>query len=58
MDEAHVEHAIRFIENESLDLIDGDIALLHQVEQSPWRGDQNVGGLLEFSDLRYCGNST
>ena len=37
MDEAHIEHAIRFIEYKNLDRIQADEALLDQIEQ-PARG--------------------
>ena len=41
-DEAHVEHAIGFVEDENLDCREIDGTLLHVVEQAPRGRDQNV----------------
>ena len=42
LDEAHVEHAVGFVEHEELDVAELDVALAHQVEQAARRGDQDV----------------
>ena len=42
VDEAHVEHAIGFVEHEDLDAVEIDVALLHEVEQAAGRGDEDV----------------
>ena len=42
-DEAHVEHAIRFVEHQDLHLRQIDRALLRVIEQPARRCDQDVG---------------
>ena len=49
--EAHVEHAVGFIEDEVLDGAERDRALFHEIEQSARRGDQHVGAGLELRFL-------
>ena len=51
-DEAHVEHPVRLVEHENLDVRQVDGALLVMVEQTARRGDQNVDAALELRDLR------
>ena len=51
-DEAHVEHAVGFVQHQDFDLREIDGALLHVVEQAARRGDQNVDALLQQLDLR------
>ncbi len=51
-DEAHVEHAISFIENENLDTGQIDRTLLDVVEQAPRRSDQNIDAAAQVGDLR------
>ena len=41
-DEAHVEHAVRFVEHQDLDARQIDGALLRVIEQAAGRRDQNV----------------
>ena len=50
-DEAHVEHAVRLVENEDRNLVEIHMALSEEVEETPRRGDQNVDALLECLDL-------
>jgi hypothetical protein len=51
LDEAHVEHAIGFVEHEEADMSETGMALLHQVEQAARRGDQDVDAAIERLDL-------
>ncbi len=51
-DEAHVEHAVGFVEDQRLDLAEVDALLLDVVEQAARRGDQHLDAALELGDLR------
>ena len=51
MDKAHVEHGVRLIQNEVLELSEVDVALIDEVKQSPWRGHNNVYAAFERSHL-------
>ena len=42
VDEAHVEHAVGFVEHEDFDLVEAHGALTAQVEQAAGRGDEHV----------------
>jgi hypothetical protein len=42
VDEAHVEHAIGFVEHQDLDAGQVHVLLLVQVEQAARRGDQHI----------------
>ena len=42
MNEAHVEHAIGFIEDKDAHLVEMDVPLAHQVEQSAGRCHQDI----------------
>ena len=42
VDKAHVEHPVGLVEDQHLDVGQIDEALLHEVEQPPGRGDQDV----------------
>ena len=46
-DEAHVEHAVGFVDHQDLDVVQQDAAALDVVEQPARRGDQHVGAALE-----------
>jgi hypothetical protein len=46
-DEAHVEHAIGFVDHQHLDVVQQHLAALEVVEQPARRGDQHVDALLE-----------
>ena len=50
--EAHVEHAIGFIQHEDLHRRQIHGALFHVIEQPAWRGDDDVGAALEGLLLR------
>ena len=52
VDEAHVEHAVGFVEHEDLDAVERHGAVLHQVEQPSGRCDQHVDAMRERADLR------
>src|SRR5690606_36414166 len=51
-DEAHVEHAIRFVQHENLDAGQVEGPALHVVEQAARRGDDDVDALAQLLDLR------
>ena len=38
----HVEHPVNLVENEHLQFVQFDVALVNQVEQAAWRGDKDV----------------
>jgi hypothetical protein len=40
--EPHVEHAVGFIENEELDVVEPGVRRLEVIQQSPGRGDQHI----------------
>ena len=42
MDEAHVEHAVGFVEHQDLDLVEAHRALVDQIEQAAGRGHQDI----------------
>ena len=49
--EAHVEHAVRLVEDEALDLVEVDDALGHQVDEAAGARDHRLGALLDLLDL-------
>ncbi len=51
VDEAHVEHAVGFVEHEDLDAVEVQGALLHEVEQASGRRNQHVDAAREGADL-------
>jgi hypothetical protein len=52
VDEAHVEHAVGFVQHEDLDARQVDGALTDVVEQAAWCGDEDVDAALQRLDLR------
>ena len=42
LDKAHIEHSVDFVENQPLDIFEGQIALADMVEQAAWGGDNRV----------------
>ena len=52
VDEAHVEHAVGFVEHEDLDMREVERALAVVVEQAPGRGDEDVDAAPQLVDLR------
>jgi len=53
VDEAHVEHAIGFVQHEDSYLAQVDFTLLHQVEQSARCGHENVDAAAQRLNLRH-----
>ena len=51
VDEAHVEHAVGFVEHEHFDLVEAHAVLLHQVEQAAGRRDQHVEAVHQVAHL-------
>ena len=51
VDEAHVEHPIGFVEDEHLDLVELDRALLHVVEQTPGGSDDDLHAAAQGREL-------
>jgi hypothetical protein len=51
-DEAHVQHAVGFVEHQHLDLGEGDALLLDVVEQAARRGDDDLAAFAQLGDLR------
>ena len=47
-DEAHVEHAIGFVDHQDLDVVHQDLAALEQVDQAAGRGDQHVDAAIQL----------
>lgn len=57
-EEAHVEHAVDFIEDEEIDAGEIDIALIHVVEKAPGAGDENIDALAHGADLGILTDAT
>ena len=49
--EAHVGHAVGLVEDEHLDLVDGQLAALHEVDEPAGRADDDVDALAQGVDL-------
>ena len=56
-DEAHVEHAVGFVEDEDLHFGERHGALFAQVEQPAGRRDQDVAAVAGLVDLRFLGDA-
>ena len=52
LDKAHVEHAVRLVEHEELDLAEVDEPLLEEVDEATRRRDEDIDALLDRADLR------
>jgi hypothetical protein len=50
-DEAHVEHAVGFVDHQDLDVVQQDAAALDVIEQAARGGDQHVGAALQDAFL-------
>ena len=50
-DEAHVEHAIGLIEDQTLDLVEAEAIALHQIDKPSRCGDQHVNAVEKGADL-------
>ena len=57
MDEAHVEHAVRFIEDEDLEPVELHGPLVDEVQEAAGGGDDDVCSVLEPFNLRRCGDA-
>ena len=55
--EAHVEHAIGFVQHEHLDRIELQAALVVEVEQTAGRGDDDVDTAAEQLHLRHLADT-
>ena len=55
--EAHVEHAVGFVEHEHFHAAQARGALVHKVHQAARRGDEHVDAAVERLDLRVVGNA-
>jgi hypothetical protein len=51
-DEAHVEHAVRLVQDEHLHLAEIQRALLGKIQKAAWGGDQQVAAGAQRVDLR------
>ena len=51
VDEAHVEHAVGFVEHEELDLSELQAVALHEIEQAAGRGHHDFDALHDGADL-------
>ena len=52
MDEAHVEHAVGFVEHEKFDVAKTQRIALHEIQQPARRGDKDVDTIEQRTDLR------
>ena len=50
-EEAHVEHAVCFVENEAFNLVEIEYSLVHQVYEPPRASDDSLRALLDVLDL-------
>ena len=51
--ETHIQHAVGLVEHEDLDVFQVHVVVLHQVDQTAWRGYQEVAALLELANLAF-----
>ena len=51
LDESHVQHPIRLIEHEGFDLIESDVSLVDQVQQSSRSCDEYIDSFAQGTDL-------
>ncbi len=51
VDEAHIEHAVGFVEHERFDRVEPHRVALHQIEQAAWRRHQHVDPVEQRADL-------
>jgi len=52
MNHAHVEHTIRFIQYKKFDVMEPDMALIHQIQKATRGRDEDINAGLEASHLR------
>ncbi len=58
MHEAEIEHAVRFVENENFDLVQGDMLLALEILQTARGGDENIDATVQSADLRHGAHAT
>lgn len=58
MDKSHIEHTVCFIEDKKLNLPEINVSLLHQIEESSRRRDNDIDSLSEGINLSMLTNST
>lgn len=51
MDKSHIEHAIRLIEDEYLDVCESHMSLRDEIEETAWSSDQDIDSLSHTCDL-------
>ena len=57
VDEAHVEHAVGFVEHQKLDLVEPQGVAVDEVEQPAGRGDQNIDAVHQGAHLLAHGHA-
>src|SRR5262249_32659162 len=55
--EAHVEHAVRFVDHHDLDAIEQELAALEMIEKAPRRRNHHVGAAIELAVLVLVGHA-
>ena len=58
MYEPHVEHPVGFVEDEDFDVAEVDVTLLHQVDESTRRRDEDIDAATEGVGLWSLSNAT
>ena len=58
MNEAHVEHAVGFVQDQNFNAGQIEQALALQVEQTAWGGYQDIDAAFHAIDLRFHTNAT
>jgi hypothetical protein len=51
MDEAHVEHAVGFVQHQNFNAVQAQSILLHKIEQAARRGDQDIETIHQVAHL-------
>lgn len=49
--ETHVQHAISLIEDEELDVLEGDAATLDEIDETTWSSDEKIATTLHLAEL-------
>ena len=55
-DEAHIEHAVRLVDDEDFDAVEQKLAAREMIEQAAWRGDHHIGAAIELAILILVGH--
>jgi hypothetical protein len=55
-DEAHIEHAVSFVDDENFDAVEEKLAAREMIEQAAWRGDHHIGAAIELAILILVGH--